>query len=253
MAWARGSDAARLRLAHLGLDGGPLLVADSFLEAGQEGGLGGPHVRHQVPLAHGGSDGKRPPHPAGQRCRRPRALRRQRTLASPNHALGGVTRGRRQIQIRGHLGGRILAATAVAKRESARRSPWPLAAKVSRELMAAGQPRCQRTAAPRAARWSDGCAHGGNPSSTQSAGARVQPLLTCAPFPALHTLLCPCWRLVSVTRGRTLALSTCCMLPRFRLSRREGNPALRRGIFKANCNPSVYNSSHFIRQDFLNS
>lgn len=138
-------------------------------------------------------------------------------------------------------------------RESARRSPWPLAAKVSRELMAAGQPRCQRTAAPRAARWSDGCAHGGNPSSTQSAGARVQPLLTCAPFPALHTLLCPCWRLVSVTRGRTLALSTCCMLPRFRLSRREGNPALRRGIFKANCNPSVYNSSHFIRQDFLNS
>lgn len=110
MRWARGSDAARLRLAHLGLDGGSLLVADSLLEAGQEGGLGGAHVRHQVPLAHGRSDRRRPPHPAGQRRRRPRAL-----LTS--------ARGRRQIQIRGHLGGRILAATAVANPRGGRHGP----------------------------------------------------------------------------------------------------------------------------------
>lgn len=99
----------------------------------------------------------------------------------------------------------------------------------------------------------------GNPSSTQSSGVRVQPLHILAPFPALHTLLCPYWLLlVSVSWGRTLVFSTCCLLPRFRLSRRKGNcvpfggpPS--GGIFKANCNPSVYNSSHFIRQDFVNS
>lgn len=93
MAWARGSDAARLRLAHLGLDGGPLLVADSLLEAGQEGGLGGPHVRHQVPLAHGGSDGKHALQPAGQRRRRPRTLLTSaHALRHPNHAPSGAWR-----------------------------------------------------------------------------------------------------------------------------------------------------------------
>lgn len=125
MAWARGSDAARLRLAHLGLDGGPLLVADSLLEAGQEGGLGGPHVRHQVPLAHGGSDGKHALQPAGQRRRRPRTLLTSaHALRHPNHApSGGVASGRRQIQTRGHLGGRILAATAVANPRGGRHGP----------------------------------------------------------------------------------------------------------------------------------
>jgi hypothetical protein len=51
----RGSDSGRLPRPHLGLYGGPLLVADSLFEAGQEGGLCGPHIGHLVPLAHGSS------------------------------------------------------------------------------------------------------------------------------------------------------------------------------------------------------
>lgn len=91
-------------------------------------------------------------------------------------------------------------------------SSWPLA-----NLGVSGRQLLGRPARGSAARTE------GNPSSTQSSGVRVQPLHILTPFPALHTLLCHCWLLVSVSWGRTLVFSTCCLLPRFRLSRRKGN------------------------------
>ena len=54
----RVSAVTRQARTHLGFYGGPFLVADPFLEAGQEGRLGWPHIRHLVPLAHSGSGGK---------------------------------------------------------------------------------------------------------------------------------------------------------------------------------------------------
>lgn len=70
----RVSRVRRLAWAHLGLHGGPFLVADPFLKAGQERRLGWPHVRNLVPLAHGCP---------GERDRFPRAARECALVMAP--------------------------------------------------------------------------------------------------------------------------------------------------------------------------
>lgn len=125
MACRPRSDTGRLPRAHLGLYGGPLPVADSLFEAGQEGGLCGPYIGHLIPLAHDGSDHNTTPQTRqGTKRQSPAPTSDVSVRGVVRPRPGGVARGRRQIQICGHLGGRPLRVLALANLDLGRYGPW---------------------------------------------------------------------------------------------------------------------------------